>query len=419
LCDLFVTHGWAEGLYEFVDKVTASWPRGATAAYCCMLANPQTLDIGALLASPSSSPFARALRSAKTVLVVPNRRGSIYGRLWCVYEAFLACSLDKEIYVATPPLGRDVCTALGRLAAAGLVAGAVLAWLSAWLDPETSDLDLAPLNAAVCLLCTQLRTPRLKAVATRLGAATASWLFVASLHDGPLLAGAVWLAVPVASEHQRFVDARVDQEAALLAVWSVRDASCSEPRDELNLRAAISDWAAVERAVAVLRRAGMSTASLRDAAAAGVDVRDAGRVNVAGLCFNLCFWLWSARLFATLPYSQYHLLDAGCAVVWAVAWLALRRRDQRAFAASALAFFTVCRLPLVVAGCTVLAGYRHRYLRLAVTERLAGQLLPWSLALSALQLVTLAVPLGSLARVPAIGPLAARVLLFKWRRGDS
>ena len=86
LCDLFVTHGWAEGVYEFLDKVLASWPRGARHAYCCMLANPQTLDVGSLVSSPRSSPFARALRSAKMVLVVPNRRGSIYSRLWCVYE---------------------------------------------------------------------------------------------------------------------------------------------------------------------------------------------------------------------------------------------------------------------------------------------------------------------------------------------
>mmetsp|Transcript_7233 Transcript_7233/g.17102 ORF Transcript_7233/g.17102 Transcript_7233/m.17102 type:complete len:82 (+) Transcript_7233:376-621(+) len=25
-CDLFVTHGWSEGIYEFTDKVLNSWP---------------------------------------------------------------------------------------------------------------------------------------------------------------------------------------------------------------------------------------------------------------------------------------------------------------------------------------------------------------------------------------------------------
>ena len=287
MCDVFVTHGWAEGVFEFVDKVSSSWPRGATAAYCCMLANPQTLDICSLVASPSSSPFARALHIAKTVLVVPNRRSSIYLRLWCVYEAFLACGLDKELYVATPPLGSALWAALVRIAAVGLVAGAALGLFVACLDTDADpDIDVPLVNAAAYLLCTQLRSPRWKAAANRLAATTASWLFLAGLcrpgHLGTALAGAVWVAVPTASEHQRFADARVEQEAELLAVC---DAHCSDERDERNLRAAIVDKDAVVRAVAVLRRAGMSTSGLR-AAAAVVDVHGAGRVNLAGLLFN-------------------------------------------------------------------------------------------------------------------------------------
>ncbi|CAJ1384843.1 unnamed protein product, partial [Effrenium voratum] len=66
-CDLFVTHAWAEGVYEFIDKVERSWPRGAKAAYVCFLSNPQNLDISSLLTSPSASPFALALESASTM----------------------------------------------------------------------------------------------------------------------------------------------------------------------------------------------------------------------------------------------------------------------------------------------------------------------------------------------------------------
>lgn len=47
------------------------------------LANPQNLDITALLVKPSASPFAQALRAAQVVLVVPNRHQSVYTRLWC------------------------------------------------------------------------------------------------------------------------------------------------------------------------------------------------------------------------------------------------------------------------------------------------------------------------------------------------
>ncbi|CAE7833198.1 unnamed protein product [Symbiodinium necroappetens] len=81
-CDVFVTHCWAEGIYEFIDRVESSWPSGARGAYVCFLSNPQNLDIGSLIARPSESPFALALRSSPMVLVLPNSKVSIYTRLW-------------------------------------------------------------------------------------------------------------------------------------------------------------------------------------------------------------------------------------------------------------------------------------------------------------------------------------------------
>ncbi|CAE7721109.1 mak16-a [Symbiodinium sp. CCMP2592] len=99
-CDLFITHGWAEGIYEFVDKAVHCWPLGATGAYICFLSNPQNFDISHLIARPESSPFAQALKCASCMLVVSNRKASIYSRLWCVYEAFVAYKLDKPIVTA-------------------------------------------------------------------------------------------------------------------------------------------------------------------------------------------------------------------------------------------------------------------------------------------------------------------------------
>ena len=78
VCDVFLTHGWAEGIYEFIDKVEQSWPRGGTAAYVCFLSNPQNLDISDLVRSPKESPFARALESSSSMLVIPNHVSSIY-----------------------------------------------------------------------------------------------------------------------------------------------------------------------------------------------------------------------------------------------------------------------------------------------------------------------------------------------------
>ena len=82
------------------NPVRHSWPRGVRNAWCCMLANPQNLDIGEMLQTPSDSPFAVALRASKIVLVVPNRHRSVYTRLWCGYEAFLAQEEGKTILIA-------------------------------------------------------------------------------------------------------------------------------------------------------------------------------------------------------------------------------------------------------------------------------------------------------------------------------
>ena len=124
-CDLFITHAWQEGVFEFTKKVLTSWPWRARHAWCCMLANPQNLDIGALLQSPSSSPFALALQSSKYMLVVPNRHNSVYTRLWCGYEAYLAFQSNKIIRTATPPIGRQVLLAWLRMLPALLIGATV------------------------------------------------------------------------------------------------------------------------------------------------------------------------------------------------------------------------------------------------------------------------------------------------------
>ena len=81
-CDLFMSHAWQEGIFEFLAKVQHSWPWGLRTAWCCMLANPQNLDISFFLQSPKTSPFAIALQASEVMLVVPNRHQSVYARLW-------------------------------------------------------------------------------------------------------------------------------------------------------------------------------------------------------------------------------------------------------------------------------------------------------------------------------------------------
>lgn len=107
-CHLFVSHAWQEGIFEFLSKVQGSWPSGQQHAWCCMLANPQNLNIGSMLQSPKTSPFALALQASRYVLVVPNRHQSVYCRLWCGYEAYVASEKAKIIRIVTWPVSSQV-----------------------------------------------------------------------------------------------------------------------------------------------------------------------------------------------------------------------------------------------------------------------------------------------------------------------
>jgi len=107
-CDLFATHAWSEGVFEFTRKLLSSWPQDAKGAYVCFLANPQTSGVSRLLAADlADSPFARALSAARYYVIIPNRFSSVYNRLWCVFETHLAFEKaekdpDFQIFMAQP-----------------------------------------------------------------------------------------------------------------------------------------------------------------------------------------------------------------------------------------------------------------------------------------------------------------------------
>ena len=107
-------------------------PAGARHAWCCMLANPQNLDIGALLQSPGNSPFALALQASTYVLVVPNRECSVYTRLWCCYEAYCAHETGKTILIARRSNRKEMGTALFRTLLLGLTGMITAVILKSW-----------------------------------------------------------------------------------------------------------------------------------------------------------------------------------------------------------------------------------------------------------------------------------------------
>jgi len=387
-CDLFVTHCWKEGVFEFLDKVLNSWPRRAEHAYCCMLSNPQTLDIGRLLTDPDRSPFARALQSAQCVLVVPNSDVSVYTRIWCVYEAYLSYAWDKPIFTATKP-DPGFWRAVGS-AAASCIAGGGAAWLALlYLVPLSLALNFIMLAwITVCGFLTVLMRPsRTSGIVNVLGAfacgiMTTYCLEVWRVHytSNPMFKAipapaAAWMFLLTggffaAREADRWWDRVTRIEAGQLRrgyTGRLEDARSSVQADRQRILAEIQDThqgAKVEEAISVLIRAGMSTPALRRAAAKGIDVSGAGRWSLA-MVHGVCIvFVWHQ-----LPHVLY---DQSCGgyfrwvpvvmmlegLLWAALFFRLTA-DQRGIAACAGIFFgalpyftvwSVCIFASLVAG---------------------------------------------------------------------
>ena len=295
-CDLFITHAWQEDVFEFTEKVLTSWPWRARHAWCCMLAIPQNLDIGALLQSPSSSPFALALQDAKYMLVVPNRHKSVYTRLWCGYEAYLAFQSNKIIRTATPPVWREVLFAWLRMFPAlltGIIVGRFSNEFENVLHLIVMMRMLAFLAIPVSQNCGQIR---LCLIANHVGLATSAAAVVACTQqvllplnlqqaDTYRSARACILAYFILSELDRVNWQTEMQQAEELQnkfQGSVRQASCSDSSDELNIRNEIGDQVdEVDKVIQVLLKAGLTSDALRDAYLQGVELEHAGVVQVA------------------------------------------------------------------------------------------------------------------------------------------
>eukprot|EP00439_Symbiodinium_sp_Y106_P045968 s1777_g5.t2 len=100
-CDVFISHAWQEGIFEFLSKVMHSWPR-----------------------------------TSQTVLVVPNRHCSVYTRLWCGHEAYLAQEQGKVILIARASDWKEIWQAMTYMSLAAIV-GILPAWLldfKEWTD---------------------------------------------------------------------------------------------------------------------------------------------------------------------------------------------------------------------------------------------------------------------------------------------
>mmetsp|Transcript_63452 Transcript_63452/g.206104 ORF Transcript_63452/g.206104 Transcript_63452/m.206104 type:complete len:484 (+) Transcript_63452:279-1730(+) len=433
-CDLFVSHCWDEGIYEFIDKVLLSWPRSARHVYCCMLSNPQNLDIGSLLSTPRFSPFARALMRADYVLVVPNERCSIYTRIWCIYEAFLAYESNKLIYTAMTPISRFWPRILWIVILWAL--GVCLSGVAIVVLPKSScamvDTSFVVGALVPCGVAVLSRDFNKVLIANRVGAITNGFLggFLGSVFCGKAIMPGldhasvtlfwclIWSPMTfAASEADVLWGEAARLESARLRcgyTGDLQDACASDPRDKARILQDIDSLGLkleVENAVEVLMRASMSTPRLRSLTMHGVDVYGAGVWNLTPLMFvgghflveplahillkDFCHGVWW--------WAPFLGLSMGCS---GLVLFVLQGPDQKGFAASVAAKF-ICFPDLASLIVSAFGGFDM----LSPAAFRCGREIMGAIFLGPLMLTTMLIGLEGFAAIPTFGPAIVRCVL--------
>ena len=235
---------------------------------------------------------------------------SVYARLWCVYEAFLAFEHEKIILTATRPC----CRAKFWAGSAVFLAFSIGLCMGLWLRNLDGPLEYAaPLTEWLLIIfCSGILVsgcvtmPLCRRVAHLVSAGLAGF-FAAVLFVPPDLPEALdstfatmgvvfWclmgICVLVSEVDQLNRRAIEESELSLQVGYSGSSscAKCSREDDSVRIWREIGARSSVvDSTIAVLLRAGMSTASLRRASAAGVDVKNAGDADHATVlppCLN-------------------------------------------------------------------------------------------------------------------------------------
>eukprot|EP00928_Gymnodinium_smaydae_P048474 TRINITY_DN32405_c0_g1_i1.p1 TRINITY_DN32405_c0_g1~~TRINITY_DN32405_c0_g1_i1.p1 ORF type:complete len:562 (-),score=43.26 TRINITY_DN32405_c0_g1_i1:461-2146(-) len=327
-CDLYITHAWEEGIFEFIDKVLSSWPRRARHAYCCFLSNPQNLDINALISNPRQSPFATSLLSARYMLVVPNQRSTVFRRMWCVYEAFLAYESGKRIRMARSSEDSRAITLAAVRAVMCCVAGVLTGWIWNQCFGLTSFTDYLTLYAWFTCSCGFISVvshgfPVLRRAVHLLGSmlggvgcgatipnAVENW----SLHSSLTLVllstfGSLFFVVSEADRVRDFFALAEAEQLSNGYMGDVRMSHCTVEQDAISILTEIGDRTSeVDSAIRVLIKAGMWSESLRVAVEAGVDVEGAGRVDLAPFCGGAILPVVASAYLCTLQDPMCTLL---------------------------------------------------------------------------------------------------------------
>lgn len=456
-CDLFITHGWSEGSAELIDKILASWPPGKVAAWCCIFANPQNLDISDLIREPCTSPFAKALNCSSHMMVVSNGQMSIYTRVWCVYEAYLAYTWGKTIFTAVAPHTREkVVTASIVLASllSGLVIGKFLpafgdySWTLTHPDfPLWYPEQMAVVSLISALTSQSMSRPRVVCqtvnifgiVVTSISMCvilTHCWLHRGTVmfhghihwHQLSFWAGCILKSgMPAAvicrllqplllvyfmlSELDSLRAECLREEARQLAQFSsILHAASTSESDKQAIMSDIGDRVeAVDKSIRILLAAGMSTLQLRSAAERGVDVAGAADqryaigwagVSIWGLitvyfCNGAGLGVYEGGPFYPLYFSS----NVVCLVAYVLIGIC-SESDKRAFLLSALLKIEAL-MALFLPFWAALLGFQ-----LSVWELMA----PYTTVISVVAILCATAGMSGLAKIPCFGRCLAGTL---------
>ncbi|CAE7352548.1 unnamed protein product [Symbiodinium natans] len=346
LCQVFISHAWAEGIFELEDLVSRGWPRlqFLHSLYCCLLANPQNLDVSALLnVPPMESPFAKAMQSASHVLVIPNESVGIYTRLWCVYEAYLGTRWKKTCIMPARPHTSTQCGEITRTMLVPVALGLLLGWLW-WFILQRAEIrkgffPLVAITMLTCAIGTALWTALCFAASLFLKACDCSrqkhyrttrvghilLLFLCTFSMFPWLRFepgfrfqfsyfqhyflpivlCLFNLLRIAQLNQHQLELKeLSRQASHLECSTVADATCSDPSDEQRIRAAILGCEdEIDLTIRVLMRAGAYNDWLRWAYESGVDIRGFGTSDLI-VKTGLAASLWALAALHSLGFRS-------------------------------------------------------------------------------------------------------------------
>lgn len=330
-CEVFVSHSWHGGIFHLRHGVRRGWPQlhRRRNLYCCLLANPQNLDLDEFLGGNlKDNAFTLALQNASHLLVVPNPCVGVYSRLWCVYEAYLGVKWNKIYLLPVMPRRKQTFIYWTKYVGIPMICGGLLGipvffvYQESWRRAESTLPNWISLFYRVLTMIAQLLVMpyRESAWALRMMTCLAAvgciflpvevwwdyddirqcrrcenWIAVFFNYGyfvQLVLVNSVMAALLVILKSERI---GFQEQQDMMQFDSLKLAHCSNQYDEQRIREAISgSEQEVETVIQILLSAGAYTDNLRRCWDAGFDVERAGfRDAKTGVVFCMLLWLLS------------------------------------------------------------------------------------------------------------------------------